>query len=361
MITYLAKAQHLPFTRAYLASWGRRLRGRIVPTSYEELFERGEGPLGVWIFTDLDRLNPAEMQLAQHACERLRAAGATVLNEPARYVQRDDLLMKLGAEGINSFTAHPARTPLDRVRLPAFVRQAREHWGPICGLARTRDELARNLVEALRRGHRFDDLVIIEFCDVSRGDGLFHKYSSFRIGDRIIARHAFLVPSWVVKFQTHSNEEATRFELDFIRANPHKRWLRDMFDRAGVEYGRADFALKDGTPQLFEINTNPRIARPRHTLGPERFPGHRIAMPRIVRAFIALDESAGSLEPGTGPTVSFGFDRKLLAEANKPRDDRRSPAPWLRAASSAGRALGPLRPVVVPIARRAALRIARRR
>ena len=32
-----------------------------------------------------------------------------------------------------------------------------------------------------------------------------------------------------------------------------------MFDLAGVDYGRADFGLVGGRPQIYEINTNPEI------------------------------------------------------------------------------------------------------
>jgi hypothetical protein len=48
-------------------------------------------------------------------------------------------------------------------------------------------------------------------------------------------------------------------EYDFIATNPFAEALRPVFDIAGVDYGRVDFGLVAGRPQIYEINTNPDI------------------------------------------------------------------------------------------------------
>ena len=39
-------------------------------------------------------------------------------------------------------------------------------------------------------------------------------------------------------------------------------WLRRVFAVAGVDYGRVDYGVLDGVPQVWEINLNPTIGRP---------------------------------------------------------------------------------------------------
>ena len=48
-------------------------------------------------------------------------------------------------------------------------------------------------------------------------------------------------------------------EYRFVADNPFGPELRKVFDLAGIEYGRADFGLVGGRPQIYEINTNPNM------------------------------------------------------------------------------------------------------
>jgi hypothetical protein len=50
-------------------------------------------------------------------------------------------------------------------------------------------------------------------------------------------------------------------ELEFVSQNPHHEQLLKIFELAGVEYGRIDYAIKDGRVQTWEINLNPTIGR----------------------------------------------------------------------------------------------------
>lgn len=54
----------------------------------------------------------------------------------------------------------------------------------------------------------------------------------------------------------HAREQA------FLSGNPHADLLGPAFEAAGIGYGRADYAMIGGRPQVFEINTNPLIDRP---------------------------------------------------------------------------------------------------
>ena len=49
-------------------------------------------------------------------------------------------------------------------------------------------------------------------------------------------------------------------EYRIIEENRHGEELRPAFEIGGIEFGRADFGLVDGRPQVYEINTNPTIA-----------------------------------------------------------------------------------------------------
>ena len=48
-------------------------------------------------------------------------------------------------------------------------------------------------------------------------------------------------------------------EYEFVSTNPFAEALRPVFEIAGVDYGRVDFGLVGGRPQIYEINTNPDI------------------------------------------------------------------------------------------------------
>jgi len=47
-----------------------------------------------------------------------------------------------------------------------------------------------------------------------------------------------------------------------VRENPFGEKLRSVCRGAGIAYGRADFGLVGGEPQIYEINTNPEVKFP---------------------------------------------------------------------------------------------------
>lgn len=54
-------------------------------------------------------------------------------------------------------------------------------------------------------------------------------------------------------------EALYREDLRNLRDNPFAGPLAKAFEIAGIEYGRADFGLVGGRPQVYEINTNPAV------------------------------------------------------------------------------------------------------
>ena len=92
-------------------------------------------------------------------------------------------------------------------------------------------------------------------------DGVFKKYSALKIKDIIIPRQLDYNMHWMVKtnirFNTYPEKEYFE-ELElFMQKNPHSGWLKQIFEIAGIEYGRIDYGIFEGVPIVWEINLNP--------------------------------------------------------------------------------------------------------
>lgn len=98
--------------------------------------------------------------------------------------------------------------------------------------------------------------------------------------------------------QNFRDAGTAREEIEYIRTNPHRDALAKIFRIAGIDYGRIDYGLVDGTVQTYEINTNPRL--PRYGLnGNERTEQRRILIrPAMEEALRAIDKPLPS-----GPDV----------------------------------------------------------
>ena len=288
MIFYVATRSHRYTMSLYLDGLGRAVRDRIRIVAYEEL--RGRLPAGAFIFSDLERLTPWWRGFATRVHERLVAGGRRVLNDPARSLRRYDLQARLA--GWNDFRVFKAgEVPAD-LGFPVFLHGERDHDGPSTGLLPTRPELA----DALRRQ---PGAMVVEYLDTSDHDGVFRKYSAFRVGDAIFPRHLFFSRDWVVKLADLADERQVREELDYFERNPHEAELREIFDLSGIEYGRIDYALKDGRIQVWEINTNPTIATDISTWIPARKPVNERFVERMNHVLTELDDDA----PTDGPPV----------------------------------------------------------
>lgn len=230
--------------------------------SYSELFNYcGARPVATYVFTDFDRLAGFALDRAALLYRELRDQGSTVLNDPALALGRFGLLRALNRAGINMFDAYRVDSLEKPSSWPVFLRVEGDHGAPVSGLIDTQEELNSALESSLRDGVPRSMLVIVEYAAEPVRPGLFRKLSVFRIGDRLIGCTCVHDDQWLVKYGKPGIATPGLYEEEyaFIASNPFGERLRPVFDIAGVDYGRVDFGLVAGRPQIYEINTNPDI------------------------------------------------------------------------------------------------------
>jgi len=118
-----------------------------------------------------------------------------------------------------------------------FIREGRRHTGALTPLLHSRDEIVRALDRLISDGYRRDDLLLVEFCDTSDADGIYRKYSAFRVGDAILPRHLIFSHHWSVKKPDMLAPLLAQEQDRYLKENPHRSWLMDVFRLAGIEYG----------------------------------------------------------------------------------------------------------------------------
>ncbi|MGH7214433.1 MAG: hypothetical protein ACREIT_06690 [Tepidisphaeraceae bacterium] len=289
MLIYLVTRHHQYTIEPFLDSWGRMLRSRARVMFYDDLAHARQLPIEAsYIFSDLERLGPAPMELAEAVAKRLVAGGARVLNHPSRVLRRYDLLRTLHQRGLNGFGAYRLNGAVVRPqRFPVFLRREGEHDGNVSPLLNSQEELDRAVAEA--RNGPAHDLLVVEYCDTVDAQGVFRKYSIHRIGDAFIPRHAHASHKWCLKYADIVDDSEIRHEREYVEKNPHADHIRAVFDLAGIDYGRVDYSIdRDGRPQVWEINTNPaffadlcKVAAPRMTV-------QSVVLSQIATAFESL-------------------------------------------------------------------------
>lgn len=302
---YVVTRRHAEVMAAYVMGWGPAPQRRMAWVFYEDLPHVTSLPSGTYLFADLERLRPRQLELAARVWEQLakdpERAGA--LNDPRRALRRLDLLQRLHAAGVNRFRAVRASQPWGALRFPVFLHEEHSHGGALTPLLRDEPALRRALRRARRRGHRARDLLVIEFCDTSGPDGVFRKYSAFRVGEEILPRHVLFSRHWEVKRpDLESPALAQERELYLVR-NPHEERLRAIFELAGIEFGRVDYSLVGDEIQVWEINTNPTVNR--RTEG-------------LTRAFEAIErviDAPGPLPVRLDPELVAAVERERRAAA----------------------------------------------
>jgi hypothetical protein len=260
LIHYVATSAHLYTIGAYLGDWRPSVSRHIQPSSYEDVIAQQVLPVGTYIFSDVERLIHRQAARAGHIAERLSLAGARLLNHPERTLGRYDLLRMLHKTGDNDFQIHRVHAIGEPVRFPVFLRLDRDHriLSPLLNSERELHDAVRS---STGEGHAVEDLLAVEFCDTSDFRGVYRKYGAFIVGDRVLARHLLVGRHWTCRVQGRDVDRngTIREEWEYVTSNPHAEWLRGVFERAGVRYGRIDYSFLDGRPQVWEINTNPQI------------------------------------------------------------------------------------------------------
>lgn len=291
MIWYLVTAPHAYTVSEHLrGDWGVALRKRLVVMPYELLTRMPVMPQGSYIFSDLERLDALPRKVLGKVWTRLQASGCRMLNHPERSLRRLELLDALHADGANRFRAFRADTAGEPWRYPVFLRQEKEHSGAQSLLLHDLKSLREAQLQLVLAGHALSDLLVVEMCDTADADGIYRKYSAFRIGEQIVPRHVLFSRRWMLKDMDLLAPEHRAEVADYCRNNPHESELRRLFARAQIDYGRIDYALdRDGRIQVWEINTNPQVVR-----APQAYPEslrhfHQAFAERYLEAMQSID------------------------------------------------------------------------
>lgn len=271
--------------RGYLADQARSLADRMRVVLYDELTHMRRLPLGTWVFTEQDQLDEPHRDLAMLVRDRLGVEGTSVrlMNDPRQVRMRLDLLRAAHRAGTNDHRAWRATEvhleaharlrasdedaiSAESLRYPVFVRYADRHAGNLTPLLDSPRSLADAVAWLVAGGASRDNLAVVEFCDTQDAQGVYRKYAAYNVGGTIVPRSLECSRDWMVKWRGRIfDRERADEELRYCAANPHEAWIGEMFRLARIDYGRIDYAVQAGVPRLWEINTNPTIARSPHT------------------------------------------------------------------------------------------------
>lgn len=281
MLHYLTSPGREYTMQWFLDHWApSELRGQIAALSYAEAAERPPSA-GAYVFADLERLCGEQLDRAESLWRRLSQVGPAVRlhNQPGRSARRYELLRLLYERGINRHNAYrlsdlaspstsAQATPptLGQVRFPVFLREEHEHNGAMSDLLHDWSELhgaAHDLVAASRWA--WEDFLAVEFCDTAGPQGEYATYRAIVIAGRVLPTigGVTFARGWEEKEYTLLEDRRAQASLRYVRENPHARELGAIAELAGVDYGRFDYALLDGRPEIWELNTNPNIVVPR--------------------------------------------------------------------------------------------------
>ena len=263
MIHYVVPRQGAFTFQYFIEDWAGPAADRFAIIPAEEFVQRTSFEPGTYVFA-VDDIEPAERRLFVHLWDQLAGASprTRVLNDPARTLGRLQLLHAMAGVGRNDFRAVSASEWPVSVRYPVFIRDRERHNGALTPLLLSPAEVARRLRWFEWKGYRREDLLVVEYCETADVHGVYRKYSAYVVGDRIIPRCIEFGAQWMVKHDIRMFDEARlREEQEYVEGNPHEVWLREIFALANITYGRADYTLKGGAPQLFEINLNPTVGR----------------------------------------------------------------------------------------------------
>ncbi len=342
MILYVCRARHRYTIDKFLSAVPAERQGMLGVMTYEDMFATLLIPPANLIFTDFDRLSQYELEVAAAAAEQMRSAypEARILNHPARFLQRHELLTHLWHSGINPFRSARLELPLPELSYPVFLRREGDAEGPETSLLPDRAALDLALADMRARGIPLRGRLAVEFCSCADKDGLFRKYGAFRIGDRILPQHLQISENWVVKSNSNRLTEAhLAEEMDYILTNPHNDVLKQIMDMAGADFGRIDYTMVDGRIIVFEINSNPTF--PGIDKDDPRQDRRQIVRDRLLQAFVPLDSPIPDRNP---VTLSLPYPRshnllrpELVSGNRLARTIRRKLALIMNAGSGEGR------------------------
>ena len=267
MIVFVTTASHDYTLRSMLESHRTVLDGGVIILAYSEFLSWPKLPKGNYILTDLDRLNAATLNQVAQRCDAQDAAdsGMLRLNHPRCAMNRWQLSQALFEQGISQQQVRRADQSSQGLRYPVFIRSEIGHEGALTELLHTPAQLSVAIETLVATpGLTAETLWVIEFRDVRNADGWYEKYSVFRVADTYFAHDYTVNHHWVNKGEADSehSEQWVAADLAYRQSNPHVDLVRPVFELAGIEYGRIDYAFENDKLVVFEINMNPMISTP---------------------------------------------------------------------------------------------------
>jgi hypothetical protein len=258
MILVVTTAEH-PYTHSAVVEERDTADIRIV--SWDEVLTSSPAPKATYILTDFDRLPDWKLRKAALFFRHLRREGHRVFNDPARVASRQGLLRRLHRAGINGFNAYRVEEVVQPARWPVFLRSDGNHGNMLTGLIHDWGALQEKIYECVRAGFPVASMLIVEYAAEPAAPGVFRKLSVFRVGPRLIGYTCVHDDQWMVKHGKKGIAPLDFYEEEFrfVRDNPYGETVLPAFVLGGVDYGRMDFGIVDGRPQIYEINTNPEL------------------------------------------------------------------------------------------------------
>ncbi len=259
--------------------------------SYDEVFQRRRLPRATYVFTDLDRLHFWDLEWAARLYRHLQAQGLRVLNDPARFRSRYQLLRQLHRTGLNPFDVWYINEQPPEAAYPVFLRTDSAHRGPMSELLHTPAELDSAVRAVLAQGVPLRELLIVQYAAEPTTDTLYRKLSVHRIGDTLVAGLCAHQDNWVAKLGQSGIATAELYDDEYriARDNPYADFARRVFDAADIDYGRLDFALVNGQPVAYEVNTNPNIRALRTHAYPIRLETSALVMGNLSAGLQRID------------------------------------------------------------------------
>jgi len=269
MIHYLVTRAH-PYTiELFIAKFAPELRRFVKVLFYEELETLRELRAGTYVFSDIERLGRREAENAAKVWNVLKGSPSAflVLNHPTTSMKRYELLksiQRVRHEAIYAYDVYRLTEGRAPTRFPVFVREENEHTGTRAEIrpSYSMQELEVEIERLISEGRWRDNLIVVELVDTSDEQKIFRKYSAFIAHGRVFPEHVLFSGEWLVKVPKIINRDTHAEQARYRQLNPHERELREVCALARIEYGRIDYAIKDGKLCIWEINTNPALGMP---------------------------------------------------------------------------------------------------
>lgn len=319
---YAVRGQYL--FEQYLELWGQPVADRFRSLHYQDLPSQMRFDGGTYVFAGLDQLNAAQLRLVTELHAQLVANGARVLNDPNRVLRRFDLLVELAKRERNVYRVARVHDDLHTLRFPVFVRSEDTHDGALTPLLHSVEEVETWIGRLRATGRSPRTMMVVEFCDTGDATGHYRKYAAFCVGKRTVARSLEYGTNWMLKRAgTEYSRAMAMEEQEFVATNPHAAQLEEIFAIANIEYGRIDYAVKDGRVQTWEINLNPTIGRglrPSAGKVPRELDAVREETKRLFYA--GFNEAWSEVDSNTTGELPIALDGDLRAAARfaEPRE-----------------------------------------